>query len=112
MTAGNSISGLDQYAYTGAENTICPTTTLLRKDAICTGKQDPIRYNATTGLASSDIMQDLVEKGVVAGAVNANSMLFQNIGTSVVLAADCNFDTTTKELVKIYHAINICGWGT
>jgi hypothetical protein len=57
-------------------------------------------------------MQDLVEKGVVAGAVNGNSILFQNIGSSVVLAADCNFDTTTKELLKINHAINICGWGT
>ena len=57
-------------------------------------------------------MQDLVEKGVVAGAVNGNSILFQNIGSSVVLAADCNFDTMTKELLKINHAINIFGWGT
>ena len=57
-------------------------------------------------------MQDLVEKGVVAGAVNGNSILFQNIGSSVVLAADFNFDTMTKELLKINHAINICGLGT
>jgi len=37
MTAGNQISGLDQYVYTGADSTNCPSTALLRKDAVCTG---------------------------------------------------------------------------
>lgn len=34
------------------------------------------------------------------------------IGDSVILAKDCNHNPLTGAILKINHAINICGWGT
>ena len=53
----------------------------------------------------------MISKGVLAGAINADSVLFQMIGDSVILAKDCNHNPLTGAILKINHAINICGWG-
>jgi hypothetical protein len=50
----------------------------------------------------------LISKGVLAGAINADSVLFQMIGDSVILAKDCNHNPLTGAILKINHAINIC----